>query len=73
MTNCNACAGTRKDCTVCEGYGRAPGCATCHTIPDSKLPSDTSHECETCGTWWGLDTRGRRYWVAHVGLQSLRD
>ena len=53
----------RRDCTVCEGHGRAPGCDTCQRIPDCALSRESVHTCD-CGVMWGLDSRGTRYWVA---------
>jgi len=71
MIPCTACKGTDKDCTVCEGFGRAPGCETCQHIPDDSLPTNSAHTCD-CGVMWGLDTKGVRYWVAPLNLSELR-
>jgi len=68
MQPCKACYGGKyayscAHCTVCEGHGRAPGCDTCQRMPDCMLSRESVHTCD-CGVMWGIDSRGRRYWVA---------
>jgi len=77
MIRCTSCEGTGRyligatqyTCSVCEGYGRAPGCYTCQHISIRNLPTDTVHTCG-CGAMWGLDSRGRRYWVATMSTPA---